>query len=332
MEPMEWKPTTISSGTIPKDQNGRATFSQKKPKDESAPDGPARVVKSKDWGAVPDGSMKDFSLSAFSMPGRAVPPPDPHEVQLAQMAKDALKVMEANKRALKKAVQDGESATIAARVAGRAEGLEEGRRLASEKFEKDLETLQTNSRNILEAFSQEKASLFLEFEGQVLELVSGCIHRVFEGMAVGPAEVVLPLLKRAVTAIGEASTVTIKIHPDDFKVVEGNRDYWLPVSASLKDVHVVADERIAKGGCFVESDSTSVTAHAQEMADRIDEELKKVFLAKLQVLGNQGPFTNPPLGTDIKALEKAEIPDLSVSEEDLDLDIGSLMDDIEPAP
>ncbi len=251
-------------------------------KSEEAPDGPARVVKPGDWGAVPDSSLKDFPLVAFNMPGRIAPKQDSQEKKLAELAKEARKEEVLHKQALKKIQQDGEAAAMAAFARGRDEGQRIGEQEATEKYAQSLEALQNNTRAMLDTLAREKAALFLEFEGQALELVSGCIHRVFESVASGAVDAVLPLLKRAIQSIGEAATVTIKVNPEDFPIVEENRTFWLPINASLKDVQVVTDERISKGGCFVESDSTSVAAHAQEMADRIDEELKKVFLAKIQ--------------------------------------------------
>jgi flagellar biosynthesis/type III secretory pathway protein FliH len=273
-------------------------------KDESAHDGPARVVKPKDWGAVQDVSLKDFSLSAFDMPGRVVQKPDAQALRIAEMTKEAKDAAVTHKRMLDKAIKDGALAAQAAQERGREEGLREGEQIAKHKYDQVLDTLQKNTRGLLDAVGKEKVTLFLEFEGQALELVSGCIHRVFEGLAAAHSEAVLPLLKRAVTAIGEASSVTIKVHADDFQTVEGNKSFWLPVNASLKDIRVVSDNRISKGGCFVESDSTSVSAHAQEMADRIDEELKRVFMAKLQSIRNQQVTGNaaqviPELGDEM---------------------------------
>jgi flagellar biosynthesis/type III secretory pathway protein FliH len=254
----------------------------KRVKKDEVPDGPARVVKPGDWGAVPDGSLKDFPLIAFNMPGRVAPKLDSNEKKLAEMAKEARKEDDLHKQALKKLQEEKEVAALAALAQGREEGQRLGEQQATEKYSQALEALQKSTREVLDSLAREKAALFLEFEGQALELVSSCIHRVFEAMAVGPTEAVLPLLKRAIQSIGEAATVTIKVNPDDFKLVQENRPFWLPINASLMDVKVVTDERISKGGCFVECDSTSVAAHAQEMADRIDEELKNVFLAKIQ--------------------------------------------------
>ena len=155
-----------------------------------------------------------------------------------------------------------------------------------------------NASVALDVLSQEKAGLFLEFEGKALELVSSVIHRVFEGFAKHEAEAVLPLLRKAMAALGQANSIVLKVNPADFRTAGDNRDFWLPVDAGEKDVRVIADERIPQGGCFVESDSTSVGLQADELADRIDEELKRVFAAKAQALRAEGPVEGAPDGPE----------------------------------
>jgi flagellar assembly protein FliH len=277
-------------------------------KDKELPaDGPARVVKQGDWGAVPDQSMRGFPLTAFNMPGRAMPKPDENEVRLAEQAREARRVAEAHKKALEKAAKDADAAAKAAMAKGREEGLREGESRAWGKYEKELQSLRNNASVALDVLQQEKASLFLEFEGQILELLSASIHRVFDGIAAEHAEAVLPLLKKAVAALGQVTTITLKVNPSDFATAKGNQDFWLPVDAALKDIRIVSDERIPKGGCFVESDSTSVGLQASEIADRIDEELKRIFTAKAQAL--RGPDAPPApeagSGADEESMDQA---------------------------
>jgi flagellar biosynthesis/type III secretory pathway protein FliH len=263
-----------------------------KGKGKDAPaDGPARVVKQGDWGAVPDQGMKGFPLAAFNMPGRAMPKPDENQVKLAAMARDAAKAADAHKKALEKAAKDAEAAAKAAMARGR---------------EQELQALRNNASVALDVLQQEKASLFLEFEGQILELLSASIHRVFDGIAAEHTEAVLPLLKKAVAALGQVTTVTLKVNPADFATAKDNQDFWLPVDAALKDIRIVSDERISRGGCFVESDSTSVGLQASEIADRIDEELKRIFTAKAQALRGTDALPRPEAGPGTEAVDAAD--------------------------
>jgi flagellar biosynthesis/type III secretory pathway protein FliH len=254
-------------------------------------------MKGSDWGAVAEGAMKGFQMESIAMPGRAAPKPTPEQTRSAQLEKDLKRAEEAHKSALAKAKAEGEAAAQAAQARGREEGLREGEKKAWERYQKSLDELRRNASVALDVLSQEKASLFLEFEGQTLELVSSVIHRVFEGFAKSEAEAVLPLLRKAIVALGQASAITLKVNPVDFKTVQDNQDFWLPVDAGEKSVRVVADERIARGGCFVESDATSVGMQAGELADRIDEELKRVFSAKAQALRGPETLSDAAAGT-----------------------------------
>ena len=273
--------------------------------DEGPADGPARVVKGADWGAVAETAMKGFQMDSLAMPGRAAPKPTAEQSQVAKLEKELRKAEDNHKSALQKAKADGEAAAHAAQARGREDGMREGEKKAWERYLKSLDELRGNASVALDVLSQEKAGLFLEFEGQTLELVSAAIHRVFEGFAKNEADAVLPLLRKAIAALGQAAAITLKVNPADFKTAQDNKDFWLPVEAGQKDVRVIADDRIARGGCFVESDSTSVGLQADEMADRIDEELKRVFATKAQAL--RGPEPLP-------AAETEEMPDADAAD------------------
>lgn len=276
-----------------------------KPGDPPAPDGPARVVKPGDWGAVSDMALKGFTMAAFSVPGRIPPKPDPAEARLADMARQLRKAGEAHREALAKAARDSEERVLAAREAGREEGRKEGEQAAAAKYARSVEELRKGIRGVLEALSREKAALFLGYEGEAVALAAAAIRRVLEGMADSHAEAVLPLLRKAVAALGEASAITLKINPDDFRVIDESRSFWLPVEAGLKDLRIVQDDRIPKGGCLVESDSTSVEMRAADLGERMGEELARVFEAKSKSLrGEAGPTPDagpgdPPGGADL---------------------------------
>jgi flagellar biosynthesis/type III secretory pathway protein FliH len=259
------------------------------PNEPAPADGPARVMKGSDWGAVAEAGFRGFQMEALSMPGRTAPKPTPEQTRSVQLEKELRNSETERKASLAKAKAEGEAAALAAHARGREEGLREGEKKAMERYEHSLDELRRNASVALDVLSREKAALFLEFEGQALELVSAAIHRVFEGFAAREAEAVLPLIRKAMAALGQANTITLKVNPADFKTATANRDFWLPIEAGGKDVRVLADERIAQGGCYVESDSTSVGMRADELAERIDEELKRVFAAKAQALKSETP-------------------------------------------
>ena len=232
--------------------------------------------------------MRGFTLAAFSVPGRAPAKADPVEARVAELERKLKQAEEAGREALRKAAREGDARAAAAEEKGREEGRKEGERIAGERYAKSVEDLRKGVRGVLEALSREKAALFLAFEGEAVALSAAAIRRVFEGLAESHAEAVLPLLRKAVAALGEVPTLTLKVNPSDFQVIDENRSFWIPVEAGLKDIRIIPDGRIPKGGCLVESDSTSVEMRASELGERIGEAFARIFEAKTRSLAGIG--------------------------------------------
>lgn len=276
------------------------------------------MVKSGDWNAAPDASLRGFTMAAFTVPGRAAPKLDPKEARLAEMELKLKRAETAHREALRKAAQESDERAAAAERAGREEGRKEGEKAAGERYAKSVEELRKGVRGVLETLSREKAALFLGYEGEAVALSAAAIKRVFEGMADTHAEAVLPLLRRAVAALGEASAITLRINPADFQVIDENRSFWIPLEAGLKDMRIVPDGRIPKGSCLVESDATSIEMRASDLGERIGEAFAQVFEAKSKTLTGGSPEGNPGGSTPASAAAAAETPGLFAPEADPD--------------
>jgi flagellar biosynthesis/type III secretory pathway protein FliH len=233
--------------------------------------------------------MKGFTLNAFSVPGRAAPKPDPAEARIADLERKLKRAEDASKEALKKAAQEAERRAAEAEAKGREEGRKEGEKTAGDKYAKSIDELRRGIRGMLEALSREKAALFLGFEGEAVALAATAVKRVFEGIAEEEAQAVLPLLRKAVAALGEASSIHIRVNPADLQVLNENRSFWVPLESALKDMRILQDDRIPKGSCLVESDSTSIEMKASDLGERMGEALAQVFEAKSRALRGGEP-------------------------------------------
>src|SRR4051812_39308544 len=112
--------------------------------DPAPADGPARVMKGSDWGAVAETGFRGFPMEALSMPGRPAPKPTPEQSRAAQLERDLRKSESDRKEAVAKAKAQGESSAQAAYARGREEGMREGEQAALEHYEKSLDELRRN--------------------------------------------------------------------------------------------------------------------------------------------------------------------------------------------
>jgi flagellar biosynthesis/type III secretory pathway protein FliH len=64
----------------------------------------------------------------------------------------------------------------------------------------------------------------------------------------------------------------------DVASAEKTESFWMPVSSSIKNVEIVCDEAIEKGGCLLESENgSSVDMRVQTVLKHLEEGIKRIY-------------------------------------------------------
>jgi type III secretion system HrpE/YscL family protein len=87
------------------------------------------------------------------------------------------------------------------------------------------------------------------------------------------AQAIADVAAEAVRLAGEARELTVRVHPDDLAALERGRPRVLE-RARATQIAFRADERIARGGCIVESELGLVDARLSTQLDAIERALK----------------------------------------------------------
>ncbi len=243
---------------------------------ESAARKPSRrVVRAADWSPTPAGGMSAFAYTPFSAPGKAVPAaPDSETARLAALQAHLRRQEEEFRRQLeseRRALSEAEKRHF-------VQGLEQGRREAGQeeraRYDRTLEALRGETQNLLQTFTREKDSVFLEYASQAAEVLAFALRRVFGELAGNFPEAVLPLIREAVQALGQSADLVVKVNPADLPLVEERRDFWQRLNATGEGVRCVADERVAPGGCLVLADATAARIDLESVGARLAEAVR----------------------------------------------------------
>jgi flagellar assembly protein FliH len=143
---------------------------------------------------------------------------------------------------------------------GTVKGRERGISEASGNYGEIIKGLQERTGAFLEKFEEEKNTLYSKADRTILAL---CLHIVRKILAVEPVtrpEVILGVVKKALSYVSEREKITVRVSPGDFKTLQENVNFWSPVNERLKNIAIEQDERIERGGCIVESGSGMVDA------------------------------------------------------------------------
>jgi flagellar assembly protein FliH len=95
-----------------------------------------------------------------------------------------------------------------------------------------------------------RAELIHQSERQVVRLALAIATRVIHREITLDSELLVVMARVALDRLGDASSATIRLHPQDHAAALAVRG----VTLSTESVHVVADPNVSRGGCLVESD------------------------------------------------------------------------------
>lgn len=153
---------------------------------------------------------------------------------------------------------------------GRLEGLEkggeEGRRAYSEAIKK--------WNGMAEAAVEERKRLLGELKPILVELVGEALHRCLQKEAKRHHQMVLDLAQEAIKKAQDQVHLKLHLNPEDVEEVEAQREL-LQLSVGAGDLEIVADARIERGGCVLETEAGSVDAKLSTVVNQVKESLSK---------------------------------------------------------
>jgi flagellar assembly protein FliH len=164
----------------------------------------------------------------------------------------------------------------AARIREQAyrEGFEAGFRDGVARGEESAREILERARAVLAAAEAERTATINRLEKEILELAQEIARRIVAAEIKTNQEVVLAIMKEALTLVRDRPHVLVLVHPDDLAVCQQARQQFealLPDNAVLR---ILPDLRVERGGCIVDTGEGVVDATLASRWAMLLEELK----------------------------------------------------------
>lgn len=157
---------------------------------------------------------------------------------------------------------------------GFKEGLAKGTADTTAEYEKKIDQVQTKVQTFLQDVEKSKKSIYSNTEHVLIRFCLEMVKKIISSEIAIHQDIILAVLKKALTYIGDREKMIIRVAPSDLEIVSGRKDFWVPVTESLSDIMIMKDDRIEQGGCIIESNSGVVDARLgvqfQEMAELVE--------------------------------------------------------------
>jgi flagellar assembly protein FliH len=192
--------------------------------------------------------------------------------------KAAAIIAEAEKKAqaiLSAAEIEGEELRLQAQQEGFAQGREAGFQAGKE----EALTQGASFLDILERTVEESARVRAEslaaLEDDFLKLSLLLADKIVRKVVEEDISWLEPIIREALTALGQVDDILVRLHPNDYAVISGNPD--LMTIATRTRIRFDSDVTIAQGGCLIESENGLIDARLEKRLGKIGKQLLEVL-------------------------------------------------------
>jgi len=148
-------------------------------------------------------------------------------------------------------------------------GFRQGEKAGMEIAEKKVAVLMRAYSEAILALGKQRSALYTQVERQVVKLALEAAKKIVHREIHADREIVHTLVKVALSHVAEKSAVTVRLHPTDYNFILDHRSELTGDAEGGRDVELLSDKSIQRGGCLVETECGNIDA-------RIEEEFKEL--------------------------------------------------------
>lgn len=131
-------------------------------------------------------------------------------------------------------------------------------------------------RSVAESALSEKWSVINSYERNIVDLALEIAKKVVDGQILLKPDTVVGIARKALFIAAEREHIQIRVNPEDVEMIKAHKDDLMASMDGIEKIDVIADRRVKRGGCILETDAGNVDGRLQSQLSHIDDALKGV--------------------------------------------------------
>lgn len=169
-----------------------------------------------------------------------------------------------------------EEANKAAYAQGLEQGRIDGKRLGHDEY---LE-LMIKARDLYVQAIKERDKLIDNTEPELARLAVGIAQRLIGQEITSNGEFIMSVVRDALADCKDREQVTIRVAPNDYHLVNNDRETFARMVEGLRDFDLVSDSTIEAGGCIIETNLGNIDARLSTQINAIKMAFDNVCVVK----------------------------------------------------
>jgi flagellar assembly protein FliH len=170
------------------------------------------------------------------------------------------------KKLIEQAKVYGETAKSEAHQEGFKLGKEDGYKAGQEAFAGYMK----KAGDLIKQIMLEHKRVFDEVEPVLAKLAVEIAKKVISDEVNTNPDVVISVVKQALVKMRSREKVIIKVNPDDLEHARNNREIFAAMIEGIKEMDIVGDPRVDKGGCLIETNLGNTDARIGTQIEAIE--------------------------------------------------------------
>lgn len=171
------------------------------------------------------------------------------------------------------------------------EGFEQGHEEGYAKGNQEAERLVERIHAIIESVMKRREEILNETEYQIVELVVLMARKVVKIISENQKNVIMSNVLQALKKVKGRGDVTIRVNLADIKLTKEHIQDFIERVEAVKEITVVEDTTVEKGGCIVETDFGAIDARISSQLTELEQKIMEISPVR-SVAKSDIPTTN----------------------------------------
>ena len=158
----------------------------------------------------------------------------------------------------------------------KAEGLKTGNERGYEEGKKEADRLIERLRKMIEAVQAKRQEILDGTEEQIVNLVILISRKVVKIISETQKNVLTENVLQALKKVKGSCEVTLRVNMDDVQLATEHTEQFIKQVENIKNVTVVEDGTVEKGGCIVETDFGAIDARIASQLSELETQILNI--------------------------------------------------------
>lgn len=154
------------------------------------------------------------------------------------------------------------------------QGFDKGEKAGIESGSKKLEPIINNFRDVILKLEKLKKDLYRNAEKEAVELSIAIAKKIVCHEVTINKEVVLNVVKEALTRVADHDQLHIKVNPEDLSVIKQAKPEFSDLIDKMQGITFEEDKSIRNGGCIIETNLGDIDARIEKQFQALEEALR----------------------------------------------------------